>query len=690
MKMKLLQLIEEKNFTELENLWVDLLENNEVSTQELLEIADQLRKIGESARGFMLLEILANHLENQNKFDEAIAVYKHLPYFTENDRSISMKLVDLYKKQYNNNARIEKLIELSGIEKSEHIFRSIEKLEEFLRFEVGNLCYFERYGTGEIVLMNPEKKELVIDFEEKKGYVVKFEVARGILKPISQSHFLYKKYHAIEELKKRLSEDPVALLKYLLKSFNEQLSSSEIKTHLRGVVPDTEIDKFWEKMRKKLERDDCIKVETVKGQKTYQFIAEGIDKNKQLIESFRKADMNTKVTLAEKYMKEYPQIFYQLLPELVNLANEKYKNEPAYATDIFYLCSKCEHQKDLKYTLEELLQLSSYERIIHNLLSYEHQREILKKIQERESDRWQEIFHNILLATEDIRLMEEIEKELRSKGNDTGGIFQSILLMPERFPAQIKWILRKFMQGELGDSFTPAILIRLIKSLETAKSNKALLLKAFTLEKFDEFIRLAKKLEVTQLKEAIINSTTLKDYEKNDYLRIIDFHYPDMQKQNQDVIYASYDALIRKKKELEYLLTVEIPKNKEEISRAREYGDLSENFEYKAAREKQDQLYQRVRDLENEIQRVKLIDFSNVDTTKVSPGTKVILKDLTNGELIEYTILGRWETDLQNNIISNESPVAKDHLLNKHLGDNAVIDGRNFEIIGIEKLDRTK
>ncbi len=689
MKKKLLQLIEEKTFSELEDRWIDLLENNGVSTQEFLEIADQLRKIGESARGFMLLEILANHLENQNKFDEAIAVYKHLPYFTDNDRQIRMKLVDLYKKRYNNNPQIEKLIELSGIEKSEHIFRSIEKLDEFLRFEVGNLFYFERYGIGEIVLMNPEKKELVIDFEEKKGYILKFEVARGILKPILQSHFLYKKYHGIEELKKLLAEDPVALLKYLLKSFNAPLSSSEIKTHLLGIIPNTEIDKFWEKMRKKLERDDCIKVETVKGQKTYQFIAEGTDKNEQLIESFQKADLNTKVALAEKYMKDYPQIFYQILPELVNLANDKYQTEPAFAMDVYYLCSESKNQTNLKYTLDDLLQSNSYEKIIGKLSSYEHQREFLKKIQEKEPDRWQEIYHNIFLATEDTRLMDEIEKELRRNGSDTNGIFQSILLMPERFPAQIKLVLKRMTQGEFWHSITPNVLIRLIKSLETAKSNKSLLLKALPLEKFDEFVRSAKQIEVNQLREAINGSTAFKDYEKADYLRVIDFHYPEITQQAQDFIYASYDALVRKKKELEYLITVEIPKNKEEISRAREYGDLSENFEYKAARERQDQLYQRVRDLENEIQRVKLIDFSNVDTTKVSVGTKVILKDLENGRLIEYTILGRWETDLQNNIISNESPIAKNHLLNKQIGENVVIDGRNFEIIGIEKLNRT-
>ncbi|MEO0142047.1 MAG: GreA/GreB family elongation factor, partial [candidate division WOR-3 bacterium] len=142
--------------------------------------------------------------------------------------------------------------------------------------------------------------------------------------------------------------------------------------------------------------------------------------------------------------------------------------------------------------------------------------------------------------------------------------------------------------------------------------------------------------------------------------------------------------LIRKKNELEHLLNVEIPENKKEISRAREYGDLSENFEYKAAKERQDQLYQRLRTLESELQKAKIIDFNNIDISKVGIGTKVILKNLQGDNILEYTILGPWDSDLSRNVISYESPLAKDILLEKRVGDKIKLEDKIYEIIKIE------
>lgn len=679
---KLIKCIEEKKFSELEDLWVELVEDNNITIEQYLQIADKLKEIKESSRAFTLLEILASHLENQGKIDKAIKVYKHMVYFTNNEQQIRKEIVNLYKKKYRDNIRIEKFIELSGLEKGEHFYKSVERIEEFLKFDIGRLFYFERYGIGEVIAMNPDKKDLVLNFAKQKDYYVKFEVAHGLLIPLSEEHFLYKKYRNIEELKKLLKEDPLIFIKYLLKSFNKSLSSSEIKLHLSGIIEENELDKFWERIRKQLEKDREVKVETIKGQKVYQ-IVEGIDKKEFYLEQFQKADIDAKYSLTEQCLKNLPEIADTMLTALVTTGNEIYKDHPARALDIYFLCQ--DHKKEgLFYTLDDLLQYDSNENILLNLISIDHKIRLLMIIKQREPQNWQAIFEKILFAVDDVRLLDRIEEHLNKAESDIKKIYHTIFLMPQKFPAQFQWLLKKVSQGKLLEFITPAYFARLVNNLDTIKGLKQPFLKAITLERFDNLIQQAGNQEVLTIRDALIKCSTLNAYEKSNYLKIINFHFPELQEEKNNFIYATYEALVKKKEELEQLLKIEIPKNKEEISRAREYGDLSENFEYKAAKEKQDQLYQKVRTIEAELQQVKIIDFSNLDTSKVTIGTKVTLKGLQDHNTIDYTILGRWESDLKNNIISNESPLVKDSLLNKKIGDRIEIEGKLYEIISIE------
>lgn len=682
MTERIIKLIEEQKFTELENLWLEVLENNNISLKELLAIADRLKETKESARGLMLLEILASHLENQKRIEEAIMVYKYMAYFTDNDQPVRNALINLYKKRYPDNDRIEKYISLCGIAKGEHIFKSIERFEEFLKFDIGKIFYFERYGIGEVIAMNPDKRELVLSFEKQKNYHVKFDVANGLLLPLSEGHFLYKKYKDIEELRKLVKAEPIAQIKYLLKSFNKPLTSSEIKIHLNGIIENTELDKFWEKARRQLEKDKEIKVESIKGQKVYQLI-EGIDKKEFYFDQFRNADIDKKYELAEQCVKTFPEIAQTILSELISAGNEIFKTNPARALDIYYLSQ--DNKKDgLVYTPEDLFENNSYEEILKNLKSIDHKLRLLKMVKERESDNWQKIYEKIFFTVDNTRLMDEIEKQLLDSGFDLRQIYHTVFVIPKKFPAQFQWLLKKVSQGQLLEFLKPAYLPRLIDSIDSIKGLKQYFLKAITLERFDDLIQRTDNQEVSAIRDALSKCSFLNVYEKNNFMKIIDFHFPDLKENSEDIIYTTYEALLRKKEELEYLLKVEIPKNKEEISRAREYGDLSENFEYKAAKERQDQLYQKVRTIEAELQKAKIIDFNNLDTSKVSVGTKVTLRCIQDNCIFYYTILGRWESDLKKNIISNESPLAKNFLLNKKIGEKIEIEGKIYEIINIE------
>jgi transcription elongation factor GreA len=119
------------------------------------------------------------------------------------------------------------------------------------------------------------------------------------------------------------------------------------------------------------------------------------------------------------------------------------------------------------------------------------------------------------------------------------------------------------------------------------------------------------------------------------------------------------EAYNAKKKQLENLLNVEMPKNSKEIGEAQEKGDLRENAEYQSALEKQKTLQTQASKLDEEINKAKIILDKEVDITKISVGCKVSLVNLENNETEVYTILGEWDSKPEENIISYKSPFGK-------------------------------
>lgn len=122
------------------------------------------------------------------------------------------------------------------------------------------------------------------------------------------------------------------------------------------------------------------------------------------------------------------------------------------------------------------------------------------------------------------------------------------------------------------------------------------------------------------------------------------------------------------KDELEHLKVTERPEVIKAISEAREHGDLSENAEYHAAREKQSFIEGRISELENKILRAEVIDTSNFKSSKVIFGATVEVMDLENSKKFTYKIVGTDEADIENNLISISAPLCK-AMMNKEVND---------------------
>ncbi len=128
------------------------------------------------------------------------------------------------------------------------------------------------------------------------------------------------------------------------------------------------------------------------------------------------------------------------------------------------------------------------------------------------------------------------------------------------------------------------------------------------------------------------------------------------------------EGLKKLREELESLKNSERPNVIKAIADAREHGDLSENAEYHAARERQSFIEGRIVELENKVTRAEVIDPSKLDNSKVTFGATVVLTDLETDKKNTYKIVGADEADIEQNLISISAPLCKG-MINKRVGD---------------------
>ena len=142
----------------------------------------------------------------------------------------------------------------------------------------------------------------------------------------------------------------------------------------------------------------------------------------------------------------------------------------------------------------------------------------------------------------------------------------------------------------------------------------------------------------------------------------------------------------RLQEELKHLKSFERPNVIKQIAEAREHGDLSENAEYHAARERQSFIEGRVMELEDKISRAEVIDVSKLSGKIVKFGATIKLADEDTDEKISYQIVGQDESDIKAGLLSIQSPLAR-ALIGKQVGDSVEVStpggSKSYEIVKI-------
>ncbi len=143
----------------------------------------------------------------------------------------------------------------------------------------------------------------------------------------------------------------------------------------------------------------------------------------------------------------------------------------------------------------------------------------------------------------------------------------------------------------------------------------------------------------------------------------------------------------RMEAELKQLKSVDRPAIIAAISEARAHGDLSENAEYAAAKEKQSFIEGRIGELEARVSRADVIDVTSLKNDTIKFGASVTLEDVESGDKITYQIVGEYEAEIKENKISITAPIAR-ALINKKVGDTVEVKtpkgSKEYEVLNIQ------
>ena len=579
----------------------------------------------------------------------------------------------------------------------------------------GTYCTHRSWGFGQIKDWDAASDSVTIDFKSKKGHLMQFIYAAESLTPLPAEHILVQKAESLDALKQKAASDPVAVVTDCIRSLGPQATADNIQAMLSpDVIAGADYKKWWEGAKRALKKNGLFYVPGKKNEPLRQLEAANA-LGDSAMENLRLANGPKQVLAALVAVSKYwPDIRNDgTLNEVAELLDTTLGKVPksqlalqvelALARDEFLLMAGRERETGPRSIVSLAPSAAPALSTLLDQLPGSRQPKLLEALRLGLPDAWPNLFV-ALLPRANGRVAEVITEAFQAAGREPDVQAAVNRFIRERnITCDFLFWLCKNRPAIYSVLIEPQLFMAILSVLEKDQFSE---IKKGT--KLYELILGDKPLIAAILKDApvgdvrdivraILLSPVFEELDKRSLLASIIKLYPDVQAMvvgtdkgstQEAKLIVSWPSLKRREAELEDLDRNQIPQNSKDIAIARGYGDLRENHEFKSAKEMQTILARRKAELDAMLQRAEGHDFTNPDTSKVTLGTKVSLKDAETGEQFSYTILGAWDSDPVTGIISYQTPVAR-ALLNHVVGDEAELstdEGKGRRVV-IEKIE---
>jgi transcription elongation GreA/GreB family factor len=549
----------------------------------------------------------------------------------------------------------------------------------------GGYVVHKSWGFGQIDSINFLVNQITIDFRGKKAHTMQLQYAAESLQPINTDHILAQKAADLAGVKTRAREDPIGLVRTILSSFGGKASQDQITQALvPEVFAETEFKKWWEATKKALKQDGHFAVPSKKSE-PFELRSAPVSHADQYIETFNQArQLKDQLSALDQILKNLPEFsdpVAQLTPILAVADSQARKNQRLnVAHSLEFLIARDEiiektpglAKSEGAVAVDQLLRDEERRlaELIADLPASKHKR-VLSEIPAAFGDDWPVKALQLVMrgstrvVTEAARLLEEKGKlDVLLTGLDKAIRDHSIS------SESLIW-LGKEREGVFAELVNPRLFSAIIGALErdqfdeTKRDRRLHDLLLNDKELLPDLIASAAHEELRDVMQKLMRTPVFEELNKRSLLgRVIRLH-PEMQAlvsgdsdSKQETLVVSWESLEKRKMEYDELVTKKIPENIKEISVARSYGDLRENFEFKAAKEMQRVLGRRRAETERDLSQARGTDFANADIGQVSIGTIVTVKE-AGGQVDVYTILGAWDGDPEKGIVSYQSALAQ-------------------------------
>lgn len=587
------------------------------------------------------------------------------------------------------------------LEKNPHLKSVQSKLEAM---KPGSFCLNRSWGFGQIKSFDESTQTLVIDFQNKKDHSMDFVFCASKLDILPDEHIVVRYHQDSVAMQNKMKDSPVDFVVDILSIFeNSSASAIEIERTVSLMIGEEKAKKWWNGAKKLLIKDPRISVPSKKGD-LYSLREDLISVEQEILEEFYLTkNPIKKILLAEKIHQlsngidqiedDLPQILEaltlaiqesKLLTQAQRLHGCWVRNDLARHLH--------ENPEDMEPSSGSILkEAESLSQIVNELPSAYYKR-FLDLITRVFIEDWETTCLGLLktssgkFTSECINFLmdkdctEAIEFSLK-KWLDEQVLKAPVLfwIVKNRHAKRFQPIVRNLMNHRLLSIILYAIDNEALQNT----SNKKIPLAELVTEDKDlihDLLIDTKKEIAYDLAQILILSQGFEDLAKKSILARFIKLFPSIQKllvtdvtRQTDQFIVSAESIEIRKKEYETLINEKIPENKKAIAIAREHGDLRENSEYKMARQDQETLLARKTQLESEIAKARVSDFKDAPIDTIAIGSVVTLEELNSTDkAYTYTILGAWDSNPSENIISYKTPLAQT-LLGKKINDTVML-----------------
>lgn len=576
-----------------------------------------------------------------------------------------------------------------------------QHLGPLLRLAESGYCLHRSWGVGTIKSFDTVFGRVTIDFPNRPGHVMDLGFAAESLKPLPRDHFLARKAQDLAGLRQMASQQPAALVRLVLQSYGGQLTLETLQQLLVPDVVGPDWRRWWDTARRELKKDGHFVVPTRKTDPlVWQETEQALDE--RLLGQFRTAKgLKAKLNVVAELLRSLPDLqdTAGTVAEVIAALNadiaSHQRTQPWLALEAIFMRDDLRAAVNQAPEPGELVPRDIWahqpalEQMLQQTPATKHKR-LLQSFKEAHPADW----HQALLGALNSLTAKNIAEcaRLLIEQGHLAALKEHLSRLINQHQASsdlLLWLARERQDDAFADILGPELFRAMLTAMERdqfseRKSNR---LGDYILADqalLPELIESADLEVIKDLTRALKFSPCFNDMDKRSLLGRIVKKYPSMQPlisgeqpRQEAPLLVSWESLERRKQEYDELVHKKIPANSREIAIARSYGDLNENYEYKAAKEMQRLLLIRKAELEQMLVRAQGTDFSNPRTDVVSIGTTVRCTDLNDQSVHSFTILGAWDYDPDRGIVSYQTPLAQ-ALLNHKVGDEV-----EFEFQGV-------